>query len=57
MICLTEQDAYKLLDASEFGLEEYQCVPVGKSSDKKQQLWQMVDVPGDNEQVVQMLLD
>ncbi|KAL3779192.1 hypothetical protein HJC23_008063 [Cyclotella cryptica] len=52
-----EQDAQSLSDVSEFGLEGYRCVAVGESGDGSKQLWETVNVVGENIQVVQMLFD
>eukprot|EP00956_Cyclotella_meneghiniana_P044330 scaffold312946_cov129-Cyclotella_meneghiniana.AAC.1 len=51
---IAEQEAKSLSDISKFDLENYQCI---KANGSNEELWEIVDVVGDNVQIVNMLFD
>ena len=51
---IAEQEARTLSDISKFDLENYKCIKANKSN---KELWETVDVVGDNVQIVNMLFD
>ena len=54
---LCETDAQTLEDVSKFNLENYTCIDSSDSDGGNNNKWEVIDVVGDNVQVIQMIFD